>query len=283
MTNEDFTSENFKANLKLAVSYYPSISEMCRKLGINRQQFMKYLSGRSFPTRYNLRRICDFFGVDEYEILMPHDQFGNIIRLRPTHTRDDLQVPPGVASVIKETQRHRNTLTKMHGYYYEYYLSFTTPGHILRALTYVYGWKDFTMYKRIERLNHIDQKGRPDVHKYSGGISLVGDRVHLFDTETITGAELTQKVLYPNYRNRISMLSGLILGVSAGDTHEPSASRVLLEYIGRTTHVKQALSQCGLFPISSMQISRSVAFHLTSAGEFEQPLRATTFDANFRL
>lgn len=45
----DFTTENFTANLKIAASYYPSISEMCRKLGINRQQFMKYLSGRVVP------------------------------------------------------------------------------------------------------------------------------------------------------------------------------------------------------------------------------------------
>jgi len=47
MHSDDFTTENFKANLKLATSYYPSVSEVCRKLGINRQQFMKetYWSG----------------------------------------------------------------------------------------------------------------------------------------------------------------------------------------------------------------------------------------------
>jgi transcriptional regulator with XRE-family HTH domain len=67
----DFTTTNFTANLKRVASYYPSISEMCRKLEINRHQFMKYLSGASFPSRYTMRRICDFFGVDEYEILLP--------------------------------------------------------------------------------------------------------------------------------------------------------------------------------------------------------------------
>ena len=61
----DFTAESFIANLKLRSSFYPSIWEVCRKIGINRQQFMKYLSGAAFPSCYTLRRICDLFGVDE--------------------------------------------------------------------------------------------------------------------------------------------------------------------------------------------------------------------------
>lgn len=278
MSSDDFTTENFKANLKLAASYYPSIAEMCRKLGINRQQFMKYLAGTSFPARYNLRRICDFFGVDEYEILMPHDQFSNIIRLRPTNKADEVEMPPGMAGLLKEAQRHRNTLTKMHGYYYEYYLSFSTPGHILRALTYVYGWKDFTLYKRMERLTRPQHKGRPDIYKYAGVISITGDRMHMFDQEIITGSELTQKVLYPNYRNRVSMLTGLMLGVSAGDAHEPSASRVVMEYIGRTGNLRQALFECGLYPEDSPHIPRAIAAHLTAGGRHHEPLRATTFN-----
>jgi hypothetical protein len=44
---DDFTTSNFTANLKLAASYYPSVSQMCRKLGINRQQFMKSRLARS--------------------------------------------------------------------------------------------------------------------------------------------------------------------------------------------------------------------------------------------
>lgn len=98
----DFTTENFSANLKLAASYYPSISEMCRKLGINRQQFMKYLSGTSFPSRYNMRRMCDFFGFDEYEILLPHDQFRNIVRLRPVQDGDSITMPPGLTEMLSQ-------------------------------------------------------------------------------------------------------------------------------------------------------------------------------------
>ena len=111
MTRGDFTTDNFTANLKLAVSYYPSVSEMCRKLGINRQQFMKYLAGTSFPSRHNLRRICDFFGIDEYEALMPHDQFRNIVRLRPNQGSDDLDIPPILSSILSKSKRSHDKRT----------------------------------------------------------------------------------------------------------------------------------------------------------------------------
>lgn len=275
---EDNTSENFKANLKLASSYYPSITEMCRQLGINRQQFMKYLSGRSFPTRFNLRKISDFFGFEEYELLMPHDQFSNILRLKPKHSGDNITLPPGVSSLLKTAKRQRSTLTKLHGYYYEYYLSFSTPGHILRSLTYIYDWKDYTLYKRIERLNREGRVGPQDLYKYAGIISMTGDRIHMIDRETLTESELTQKIMYPNYRNRVSTLTGLIIGVSGADAHEPSSSRVIMEYIGRTGNLRQAISECGIFPEGSPEIPQAIARHLTAGGRFNEPLRAAVFN-----
>lgn len=278
MYSDDFTTENFKANLKLASSYYSSIAEMCRKLGINRQQFMKYLSGKSFPTRYNLRRICDFFGFDEYELLMPHDQFSNILKLRPKHTGDSVTLPPGMAGLLKEAQRKKGALTKLHGYYYEYYLSFSCPGHILKSLTCIYDWKDFTLYKRVERLNKEGRIGPQDLYKYAGIISITGDRIHMIDQETLTGSELTQKILYPNYKNRVSTLTGLIIGVSGADTHEPSSSRVIMEYIGKTANLRQAISECGIYPKDSPNIPQAISQHLTNQGQLHEPLKGAIFE-----
>ena len=57
-------------NLRYLCSFYPSISYVCRKVGINRQQFNKYLSGRIKPSIYILMRTCDFFGVDIEELFL---------------------------------------------------------------------------------------------------------------------------------------------------------------------------------------------------------------------
>ncbi len=54
----------FGDNLRILSRDYPSISELTRRLGINRTQFNRYLSGESFPRPDVLDRICNFFGVD---------------------------------------------------------------------------------------------------------------------------------------------------------------------------------------------------------------------------
>ena len=61
----------FGANLRLLSRKYPSISELSRRLGINRTQFNRYLSGESFPRPDVLDRICNFFGVDARILLDP--------------------------------------------------------------------------------------------------------------------------------------------------------------------------------------------------------------------
>lgn len=63
----------FGANLRLLSKQYPSVSELSRRLGINRTQFNRYLSGESFPRPDVLDRICSFFDVDARILLEPVD------------------------------------------------------------------------------------------------------------------------------------------------------------------------------------------------------------------
>lgn len=61
----------FGENLRVLAKKYPSISELSRRLGINRTQFNRYLSGESFPRPDVLDRICNFFEVDARILLEP--------------------------------------------------------------------------------------------------------------------------------------------------------------------------------------------------------------------
>ena len=66
----------FGANLRQLSRQYPSIAGLCRKLGINRTQFNRYLSGESFPRPDVLHRICSFFDVDARILLEPVNVIG---------------------------------------------------------------------------------------------------------------------------------------------------------------------------------------------------------------
>lgn len=264
MNEQDFASENFVANLKLACSYHASTSEVCRRLGVNRQQFMKYLAGTAFPSRRNLRRICDFFGIDEYEILMPRDQFREIIRLRPHQPADDLNVPPLLRSLLVQAQRQKALFSKHIGYYYKYYPSFSSPGNILRSLVCVYPKDDYVFFKRIERLAAPGEGATRYVFKYFGIMLRIGDRLHMIDHEAIVGSETTQTILYPTYRNRVLTLAGMVMGISSTEAHQPTASRVVLEYVGRTIDKRQALSSCGLYAPDSGAVPSAVLDYLNA-------------------
>jgi transcriptional regulator with XRE-family HTH domain len=269
--SDHFTTANFVANLKLACSYFPSVSEVSRQVGINRQQFMRYLSGESFPSRHNLRKLCDFFGVDEYELLMPDNQFRNLLRLKKDREGGHSKLPPLLPGLLELAQRQRSELSKNLGYFNAYYLSASRPGWVLKSLVHIYEWEDYTLYKRLERLRPHGGRGVVELYKYSGVMCTIGDRLHLLDQETLTGSELTHTILYPSYRNRVTLLMGLTMGVSGNDAHRPSASRIVLEYAGNKVHLRKAIAECGLFKMHSDLVPQVVKDYLIQSGRQDIP------------
>ncbi len=61
----------FGDNLRLLAQDEPSITILASKLGINRTQFNRYLSGESFPRPDILSRICRYFNLDARILLEP--------------------------------------------------------------------------------------------------------------------------------------------------------------------------------------------------------------------
>lgn len=118
----------------------------------------------------------------------------------------------------------------------------------------VYNWNDYTLYKRLERLKLNSEAATPDVYKYVGILASVGDRLHFMDQESITGNELTHTIVYPSYRNRVTTLTGLTMGVSGSDQRLISASPVVLEYIGRGIKLREAIEGCRIYDSSSKEI-----------------------------
>ncbi|WP_313550553.1 helix-turn-helix transcriptional regulator [Pseudomonas sp.] len=240
-------SEFLSANLHLLCKHYRSIAEVCRQLGINRAQFNKYLGGKSQPTPYNLKRICDFFGVEEDEISLPPVQFAALIsssRRGADTLVGSMTLPPWLAHL--QAQNSPN-LTPYLGYYHEYYHSLSTPGYVLCGLVWLYEQSGTYRYVRFERLRKADTP-RPYVHfRYQGLALSLQNRLFLCDYESLTENEISQTVLIPSSQSRISRLNGLKLGVSASDAREPACARVVWEFLGKDIHRGAAYRRCGLY------------------------------------
>ncbi|MDP3340181.1 helix-turn-helix domain-containing protein [Frigidibacter sp.] len=61
----------FGHNLRQLVAGEPTVADLCRRLGINRSQFNRYLQGEAFPRPDILHRICAHFRVDARILLEP--------------------------------------------------------------------------------------------------------------------------------------------------------------------------------------------------------------------
>ena len=247
--------DDFSSNLKLLCSYYKSISEVCRRLDINRAQFNRYLYGRSRPSAHTLRRFCDFFGVEEYEMLLPHDQFQRLIQIRPHVQEEAPASAPMQEHLDKLMQFSSSELEKYLGYYFEYYYSFAVPGKILRNLVRMEMRDGQVVYQRVERL----QQPGGDVHhnKYLG-LVLLTDRLFLIDYESVNRNEVTQTVLFTSLKHRVSRISGLKMGVADNVERMPCAARVVYESLGTNIDVRKALRMCGLHEADDRSIDDAI-------------------------
>jgi transcriptional regulator with XRE-family HTH domain len=248
--------EDFARNLRLLCSYYRSIAEVCRRLDINRPQFNRYLSGRYRPSAHTLRRFCDFFGVEEHEILMPSGQFERLVQVRPRPVAREAVVPAAVAHLEHLKEIGTTGLDKYLGYYFETYLSMACPGRLLRTLVCLERHDGRVCYQRTERLiEHPQEKAYHG--KYLGLAHFLTDRIFLADYETLTGLEMTQTILFPSFKNRVTRLTGLKLGVSGSGERMPCCARVVYEYLGPTIDVRRALRLCGLYDLDDARVDEA--------------------------
>lgn len=246
-------------NLRYLCSYYRSVSEVCRRIDINRQQFNKYLDGSSRPSARNLKRICDFFGLEEYEILLPPRELRRLVEVKGIAPPGLQPAPPHLAHITALLALSNPGHKSYYGYYYKYYHSFSYPGRILKCLVAVFEQDGVPCYKCVERL--VDRSGelrQRYVFKYLGVVLFLGDRIFMVDREALIQNEISETILYPSYKNKIRELPGLMLGVSGKTSREPVCSRVLLEYLGPQVDLRRAMQSCGLYAADTSDIDPSV-------------------------
>jgi transcriptional regulator with XRE-family HTH domain len=253
------TDDPFATNLSYACSLLPSISEVCRRIGINRQQFNKYLAGSVRPSRHNMRRICDFFGVTESEILLDVARFSPLISLRKSPLRaSDL---PKHLTAIESLHRMSGELDRYTGWYFRYFYTFGYPGRITCSLAVISEQDGRHLWKNIERPGNEDLTIERLVGKYEGLAFHLGHRIYIVEYDVMNTGSITQLMLYPSYSPRPAYLRGVQTGGSMRRGRKPAASAVVLEYLGEDIDHRRALARCGIFDPSNIddRIKRLIA------------------------
>ncbi len=257
--------ESLSANLKLLCSHYRSVAEVCRKIRINRGQFNKYLCGKSTPTPFNLKRICDFFGVDEFELALPMEKFSALLCMKSSNCRSTEKATPSRIMHDHLRQESSPELKTHVGYYYEYYNAMTDPGSILCSLVHVREEGEDIVYERNERLQIAGEEAGFEQYRYLGVAYYLRDRLFFIDYESLTSNEISQTILIPSFKSCITRLNGLKMGVSAADHRAPSCSRVVWEYLGQEINRVEAYRRVRLYKPDDCTIDDDLRSRLAQA------------------
>jgi transcriptional regulator with XRE-family HTH domain len=241
-------SQSFAQNLKLLCSFEKSVSEICRAVGINRQQFSKYLSGANHPSAHNLRRICEHFQVQQSDLHLPPSEFSDRMQF---HLSD-----PGRAKLSQPNRMlarvfpgDLRALRRYLGYYMTYYHTQSWSGYVLRTLTSVYEQDGMVLTKTIDRVRDpVD--GTLFLSKYDGYVSLLGNRIFVVEFQSLAQDAIVETVLLPESRSELSSLQGATIGVSS-KRRAPYFSKVVWKFLGRTIDHRKALGSIGLLSINS--------------------------------
>lgn len=252
--------QDLSLNLRVLCSYGRSVSEICRKANLNRQQFNKYLAGTSSPSIRNLRRICEFFGVDEYEILLEHKSFRELIRVRPPRLgarRDPLyQFVDSVALAGEDSSAMQSLL----GYYHVYCRWNLRDDVIQCSLTQLSEHNGVFLTKNIERMNPLaDRASGPQ--KYRGWAVHSDDRIFVVEQQVSMRRKLYSTMLYAPQTRTFRYLEGLILGIVSNATRQVACYRVVYDYLGPAPDLKNALRRCGAYRDDDATITPFIREH----------------------
>lgn len=255
MSNEQ--SRNLAANLKHVCSLYPSIAQVCRELGINRQQFNKYLAAQSMPTPHTLRRICEFFDIDQTDILSPPDRFATALARRDGGMPDKRRA--ATRAFETRSRSDRETLRKYCGYYNTYFNSPARYGSIIRGFCAIYernGQFRTRTYERLSEQSGADQ--RAEVQKSEGIVILDGGYIYLHECTNAVERSHAFTVIYPNYRPKITLLNGVILSVTSFLDRRPFASNIVYARLDNNVSIRREIKRSCILPKDTDEISPEI-------------------------
>lgn len=258
------------ANLRYLCGYYRSVSEVCREIGVNRQQFNKYISGHTSPSLHTLRKISDFFSLDIDEICLPHEELRQIFEARRSmppgprlFTRRTLIDEHDVGHLLRDLgtsffRSDASVLAKLCGIYHRYHYAFDNSGRVVRSLFRIAERDGLYTTKLVERIHHHSNgSNRYTTLKYEGVVMAMSGCVFNVEYETLMRSCIGYAAFANFHRPGQRFLLGLQTSFSSS-SGKPTATRVVLERIPVKSTTRALLSKCGMFPKDSEMIDPDI-------------------------
>ncbi|MCP5072014.1 MAG: helix-turn-helix transcriptional regulator [Rhodobacteraceae bacterium] len=241
-------TEDFSNNLRSLCADYGSIAQVCREIGINRQQFNRYLNGGGMPSAHNLRRISRHFEVSERDMMLGHAEFTRRhIQPATRHARNPANL---MSDIFKDQARH---MRRYLGFYHGYFCTPTWNGRIMRSLIWLREEEGYVVGHTFERAYIVDESVRQKT-RYSGLASYRGNRIYVIETAFSDDGFISETILFPAHRQQVNYLRGMTIGVATRPHLAPYSSPTIWKRIPEKVSARQAVDATGIFPTNSTRI-----------------------------
>ena len=252
--------QDFPENLRSLCAEHGSVAKVCRAIGMNRQQFSRYLNGGGLPSAHNLRRIARHFDVSEADLFIDHAEFSKrhiLNQKRKARGPVDLMIAP----FRDQAQLMRRYL----GFYHGYFMTPSWDGMVLRSLIWLYEKDGFVMTRSLERVTTADG-GTRQKSRYEGMAKQGGNRIYVVEQEMVREGSTVETILTPSHRQAVRYLRGLTIGVAWRPHVMPYSSRSIWKRIDERTSARDALRSCGAFRLESREIDPTIRSYFKDGG-----------------
>lgn len=261
-------SAAFAENLRFLSAHFTSVAEVCRNLGMNRQQFNKYLSGQSEPSLHNLKRITDFFGVDEYEITLPHKEFVRLVRPKRGQVRETQLLEQLLTQIDMADTESQAALAAYDGTYAAYFCSPVWSNHIVRSLTTMSFAEPVCVTRSVQRLYLPGgSRSMKVTQKFNGVVRNIVDRLYIVEYEANSKDLASFTILYPSHRRQLQFLTGIMVTVASGGSRQPFSTRVAYQYLGKDIDLRKEIARCHLYPVDSPDVPEEIRSRITDRSD----------------
>lgn len=259
----------FGANLRNLCYRYSSISEVCRGIGINRQQFNKYLAGQCLPNAITLRRICNFLQVNEYQLFVmselptPQPPPSEVSQIRRGNERDKglRDILNGLQFISEGTLVPASGIIQP-GLYYCYFPLPNSENFLLRSLIKVKTTANATCFTRLTIFpSHSGQNRYLVRGKHVGIVVANSHEIYFLGYNKMPSHQLSILTFDHTGTGNHQLLGGLALTRTATGR---VISRTCLHFLGNSANIRQALRCLGPVSIESPGLEPFVYASMTA-------------------
>jgi transcriptional regulator with XRE-family HTH domain len=238
--------KNFAANLRWLSLNRGSIADVCRALGMNRQQFNKYLSGATLPNAATLAKMSDYFQVDQRALFDRPESLRQSMKPERAEPTDEFAALPFIAARGFMDILNCSKTTQMRvGCYTIYYPWSVDPDLIIRGLIVVFRLGPYLCFKRYVKLRNVEASSRRyPRRRHEGFVAQCGSSLYFMGRNARGLRELSLISCGPTPSITAGLLHGMALNMTL--LGEPQATRTTIEFIGGREVFRSALKATGL-------------------------------------